>query len=111
MDWIVKFDPRAFAELQKLDRSAQKRITDYLRERVAGRPNPRESGKALTGEMAGSWRYRVGDYRLVCSISTMASAMSGFGVSPTARMYIAESSQRFLIFSFASISAVDSPRK
>jgi len=68
LDWIVKFDPRAFAELQKLDRSAQKRITDYLRERVARRPNPRESGNALTGEMAGFWRYRVGDYRLVCSI-------------------------------------------
>jgi mRNA interferase RelE/StbE len=68
LDWTAKFDPRAFAELQKLDRSAQKRITEYLRERVAGRPNPREIGKALTGEKAGFWRYRVGDYRLVCSI-------------------------------------------
>jgi mRNA interferase RelE/StbE len=68
LDWAAKFDPRAFAELQKLDRSVQRRITDYLRERVAGRPNPRDTGKALTGEMAGFWRYRVGDYRLVCSI-------------------------------------------
>lgn len=69
MDWRVKFDPRAFAELQKLDRSAQNRITRYLRERVAGRPNPREAGKALTAEMAGLWRYRIGDYRTICSIN------------------------------------------
>lgn len=69
MGWTVKFDPRAFAELEKLDRSVQRRITDYLRERVADRPNPRELGKALTGEMAGFWRYRVGDYRLLCSIN------------------------------------------
>ena len=69
MDWTVKFDPRAFAELQKLDRSAQKRITKYLQERVAGRSNPRDTGKALAGEMAGLWRYRVSDYRMVGSIN------------------------------------------
>ena len=69
MDWTVEFDPRAFAELQQLDRSAQTRITRYLRERVAGRSNPRQAGKALTGEMAGFWRYRIGDYRTICSIN------------------------------------------
>jgi mRNA interferase RelE/StbE len=68
LDWTVKFDPRAFAELHKLDRSMQKRITTYLRERVAGRSNPREAGKALTAEMARFWRYRIGDYRAICSI-------------------------------------------
>lgn len=25
-------------------------------------------GKPLTGNFAGLWRYRVGDYRIVCSI-------------------------------------------
>ena len=66
MGWRFEFEPRAFAELAKLDRVAQKRIVRFLEERVAGLPNPRELGKALTGEKAGFWRYRVGDYRIVC---------------------------------------------
>jgi mRNA interferase RelE/StbE len=90
LGWIAKLDPRAFAELQKLDRSAQRRITDYLRERIAGRPNPRETGKALTGEMAGFWRYRVGDYRLICSIDDERHIV-WYGESPTVRTFIAES--------------------
>jgi mRNA interferase RelE/StbE len=69
LDWTVKFDPRALAELQKLDRSAQKRITRFLQERIAGHSNPRWTGKALTKEMAGLWRYRIGDYRTVCAIN------------------------------------------
>ena len=30
--------------------------------------NPRLQGKALTGKYSGLWRYRVGDYRLICNI-------------------------------------------
>lgn len=69
MDWTVKVDPRAFADIQKLDRSAQTRVTNYLRERLAGKANPRQAGKAMTGEKAGLWRYRIGHYRMVCSIN------------------------------------------
>ncbi|WP_211236547.1 type II toxin-antitoxin system RelE family toxin [Arthrobacter castelli] len=35
---------------------------------AAAWPNPRDSGKALVGDKGGLWRYRVGDYRVVCSI-------------------------------------------
>ncbi|MDD5267428.1 MAG: type II toxin-antitoxin system RelE/ParE family toxin [Methylococcales bacterium] len=30
--------------------------------------NPRAIGKALQGNLKGLWRYRVGDYCLVCQI-------------------------------------------
>jgi mRNA interferase RelE/StbE len=65
LGWKIEVEPRAFAELRKLDRVAQKRIVESLQRRVAERPNPRELGKALTGEKAGFWRYRIGDYRIV----------------------------------------------
>ncbi len=65
MAWTVNFEPRALAELRKLDRSAQKRIVNFLQERVG---NPRDFGRPLTGEKVGLWRYRIGDYRLVCRI-------------------------------------------
>jgi mRNA interferase RelE/StbE len=66
LGWKVEFDPRALADLGKLDRLAQRRILKFLQGRVGERADPRELGKALTGEKAGFWRYRIGDYRAVC---------------------------------------------
>ena len=37
-------------------------------ERIAGMSNPRSAGKALTGPLGGLWRYRVGDFRVICEI-------------------------------------------
>jgi mRNA interferase RelE/StbE len=55
-------------DLKKLDQTAQKRILTYLKEKIATQENPRLFGKALKGNLKGLWRYRVGDYRLVCQI-------------------------------------------
>ena len=52
--------------MKRIDKYQQQCIADYLLERVAGQNNPRRFGKALTGELAGHWRYRVGDYRVIC---------------------------------------------
>jgi mRNA interferase RelE/StbE len=52
----------------KLDRTAQKSIHHFLRERLSPSNNPRPWGRALQGEKRGLWRYRVGDYRLICDI-------------------------------------------
>ena len=66
MAWTVSFEPRALGELEKLDRSAQRRVVRFLQERVAGNHDPREFGKPLTGDKVGLWRYRIGAYRIVC---------------------------------------------
>lgn len=68
MAWTVSFEPRAFAELKKIDRQAQRRIIFFLQERGAGGRSPRQFGKPLKGEKIGLWRYRVGSYRVVCEI-------------------------------------------
>ena len=68
MAWTVSFEPRALSELKKLDRSAQLRVVRFLQERIAGEHDPRGSGKPLTGDKVGLWRYRVGEYRIVCRI-------------------------------------------
>lgn len=52
-----------------MDRQIARRIVDFMDERIAGQADPRSSGKALTGPLLGAyWRYRVGDYRIICSI-------------------------------------------
>ena len=46
-----------------------RRLVDFLDERVAGEADPRSTGKALTGPVLGAfWRYRVGDYRIICDL-------------------------------------------
>ena len=52
----------------KLDRRTATRLLDYLEERIATAVDPRALGKALQGNLRGTWRYRVGDYRLICKI-------------------------------------------
>ena len=54
-------------QLKKLDAAISKRVLDYL-EQVELLDNPRSRGKALTSNLAGLWRYRVSDYRILCSI-------------------------------------------
>jgi mRNA interferase RelE/StbE len=66
--WLIKFDPRAVKELKKIDKNAQKRIIDYLKKKVATQDNPRIFGKSLKGDKRGFWRYRVGDYRIICDL-------------------------------------------
>lgn len=68
MAWTVEWDERAVRDARKLDAEARRRITAYLRERVATDEDPRRFGKPLLAEKAGLWRYRVGSYRIVCRI-------------------------------------------
>ncbi len=68
MSWKIEFDSEVEKDLKKLGREAQKRILEYLKERIAKSNNPRDFGKPLRGKLSGFWRYRVGDYRLICRI-------------------------------------------
>ena len=68
MTWSVEWDDRARKELRKLDVQVQRTLLRYFRERIAVDDDPRRFGKPLRHTMQGLWRYRVGDYRLVCHI-------------------------------------------
>jgi mRNA interferase RelE/StbE len=66
--WRIEPDIRADKELAALNKQAQREIARYLRERIATEEDPRRFGKALRGDLQGLWRYRVGDYHLVCQL-------------------------------------------
>ena len=69
MAWTISYTETALKQLKKLDRSIARRLVDFMDERVAAQGDPRSSGKALTGPLLGSyWRYRVGDYRIICDL-------------------------------------------
>lgn len=68
MAWRIELTETANKQLAKLDKVEARRITKFLRERLAATDNPRNTGKALSGPLGGLWRYRVGDCRLICEI-------------------------------------------
>ncbi|AEY02976.1 addiction module antitoxin (plasmid) [Oceanimonas sp. GK1] len=68
MAWTIEYSDRALKTLKKMDKQTARRIVDYLSERVAPAEDPRVFGKALKGELGEFWRYRVGDYRILCVI-------------------------------------------
>lgn len=63
----VIFADKARKEFLKLDKPIQKQIQIFI-VKLQGFEDPRSSGKALAGNLVGRWRYRVGDYRLICEI-------------------------------------------
>lgn len=72
MAWKIKFEADAIKDLARLDKDPARRIMAYLTTRIATLEDPRSAGEALKGSMAGLWRYRVGDYRVICDIQDSA---------------------------------------
>jgi mRNA interferase RelE/StbE len=67
--WRIELTDTAAKQLSKMGRTEAKRITAFLRERLATMDDPRQVGHALKGAaLGGLWRYRVGDHRIVASI-------------------------------------------
>jgi mRNA interferase RelE/StbE len=66
--WDVRFNRKAGKEFDKVDRPIQKKIKAYIATHLMMNENPRLFGHALKGNLRDFWRYRIGDYRLICYI-------------------------------------------
>ncbi|EGQ79087.1 type II toxin-antitoxin system RelE/ParE family toxin [Fusobacterium animalis] len=66
--YIVKTTLKFEKEFKKLDRYTQKILSAWIDKNLEGCENPRIQGKGLTSNRSGQWRYRIGDYRLICII-------------------------------------------
>ena len=68
MSYRVEVTPRFEREFKKLDRYTQKMLKAWIDKNLIGCSDPRVHGKGLTANRSGQWRYRIGDYRLICLI-------------------------------------------
>ncbi|HRK79552.1 MAG TPA: type II toxin-antitoxin system RelE/ParE family toxin [Thiobacillus sp.] len=69
MAWQIELSETAEKQLAKLDKPVAKRLLGFMRERLASLDDPRSIGQALRGSELGEfWKYRVGDWRLICQI-------------------------------------------
>ena len=89
MAWRIEFDERALKDLRKLDKQIARRMTSFLRERIAPNDDPRHSGVALRGRKSGTsfWRYRVGDWRIVVHIDDAARRVLVIRVAHRQQVY------------------------
>jgi mRNA interferase RelE/StbE len=67
VSWEVELSPAVVKWFRKTEPQTAKRIRGALRA-ITTLDNPRNRGEPLTGSLAGLWRYRVGNYRIVCDI-------------------------------------------
>lgn len=68
MKWSVQFTDVALKTLKKMDLQTASMILGYIEKRLTGEIDPRSFGKPLVGNQKDKWRYRIGDYRLLCRI-------------------------------------------
>ena len=68
MSWTISYARSALKGAKKIDAQTKRKIRAYLHERIASLDDPRQLGKPLKGQLSELWRYRVGDYRVICEI-------------------------------------------
>lgn len=68
MSYTIRTTPRFDKSFKKLDRYTQRIIKSWIEKNLLDCENPRAHGKSLTANRSGQWRYRIGDYRLICHI-------------------------------------------
>ena len=69
MTYIIETTERFDKDFKKLDRYTQRMIKSWIVKNLIDCSDPRQHGKGLVGNKSGQWRYRIGDYRLICKIN------------------------------------------
>jgi len=87
MVWKVEFSKKVLKTLDRIDSEARKRILEFLYKKVKNLSNPRSVGKALIGTDTKIWRYRVGDYRILCEIEDNIVTILVIGVGHRKEVY------------------------
>lgn len=67
-NWSIKFSPEFEKEWDKTDPSIQKKVIHFFTERLQTEEHPKSFAKPLTGNLKNFWRFRIGDYRVICNL-------------------------------------------
>lgn len=87
MSFSMETTPRFDKEFKKLDRYTQRIIKAWLTKNIIDCEDPRAHGKALTADKKGFWRYRIGDYRIICQIQDAKLVVLALTVGHRSEVY------------------------
>ena len=68
MSYKIEISDIVVKTLRKMDSTSRKQILSYISGVLAKIDNPKLLGKALTGNLGEFWRYRTGNFRIICKI-------------------------------------------
>ncbi len=69
MSYKIEFSDIAVKNLRKMDSASRKKVLEYIKDVISKVDNPRLIGKSLVGNLKGLWRYRTGNFRILCQIT------------------------------------------
>ncbi|MBQ9020742.1 MAG: type II toxin-antitoxin system RelE/ParE family toxin [Eggerthellaceae bacterium] len=87
MAFRVEYSKAALKQLKKMDPFDARLITSWIGKNLEGCSNPRVHGKSLAGNRSGEWRYRVGDYRILCIIEDQVLLIEVFSIGHRSTVY------------------------
>ena len=87
MTWELRYSARADKQLSKLDRNVSRIIVAWLNKNIDGCENPRAWGKALCGDHAEKWCYRIGDYRALVDIQDKELVVLALEIGHRSKLY------------------------
>lgn len=88
MIYRIETTERFDKEFKKLDRSTQRMLKAWIEKYLVNCTDPRLHGKALAANRSGQWRYRIGDYRLICHINDVELIILALSVGHRRSIYI-----------------------
>ena len=68
MKFHVEYLPQVYKTLEKMDKFTKRIIIEWIEKKLVDCEDPRLYGKPLSTNIAGQWRYRIGDYRIIAKI-------------------------------------------
>ena len=87
MNWQLVYSDKARKQLRKLGAVQRVIILSWMDKNVDGCKNPRALGKGLTANRSGEWRYRIGDYRVLCDIQDSKLVVLAFNIEHRSKVY------------------------
>ena len=85
--YTVEYRQAVVKKLQKLDKNIAQLLIAWIGKNLMGTKNPRAQGKALSAILAGSWRYRIGDYRIITNIDEQTKTILILDIDHRSRVY------------------------
>lgn len=87
MTYTLRTTAQFEKQIKKLDKYTGYMILQWLKKNVDNSENPRSSGKGLSGNYSGKWRYRIGDYRVICMIEDTELVILALEVGHRRKVY------------------------
>lgn len=87
MKYSVEYTPASLKQLKKLDKQTRAFVIGWIEKNLVDCENPRARGDGLTANRSGQWRYRIGDYRLICDIQDSRLVILALSIGHRSAIY------------------------